>query len=208
MPMTQEGLARLVQREAVSREVADAFRKVDRAGFVPPGSRREAYRDRPVGLPEEQTTSQPSLIARMIDALALQPTSRVLEVGTGFGFQTALLARLAGEVVSIERHGQLADAARKNLAAAGCDGVRIVVGDGRKGVAELAPYDGIVVSAAAPEIPPDLVAQLADGGRLVIPLVGARGAEVVLFQKSAGALVRLRMLTPARFVPLVSEDGT
>lgn len=206
MPMTQEGLARLVQREGVSAEVVEAFRTVDRAAFVPRGSRREAYRDRPVGLPAEQTTSQPSLIARMIDALELRPDARVLEVGTGFGFQTALLARLAGEVVSIERHEELARRARRNLAAAGIESTRVIVGDGWKGVAELAPYDGIVVSAAASEVPPALRAQLGDKGRMVIPVEDPRGAEVILFAKRGDSLVTVRVITPARFVPLVPDD--
>lgn len=204
MPMTQEGLARLVEREGVSTSVVEAFRSVDRADFVPRGSRREAYRDRPVGLPVEQTTSQPSLIARMIDALGLGPESRVLEVGTGFGFQTALLARLAREVVSIERHGELAQSALKNLTACGI-AARVVVGDGWKGVPELAPYDGIVVSAAASEVPGQLAAQLGDYGRMVIPVQGRGGTDVILFEKRADSLARVRVITPARFVPLVPE---
>ena len=203
MPMTQEGLARLVQRDGVSSEVVDAFRSVDRAAFVPVASRREAYRDRPVGIPAGQTTSQPSLIARMIDALSLGPDDRVLEVGTGFGFQTALLTRLAGEVFSIERHAELADAARRNLAAVGIENVNVEVGDRWKGLPEFAPFDAIVVSAAASEVPPDLVAQLRDGARLVIPVEGPTGADVILFQRRGQDLRRIRVITPARFVPLV-----
>ena len=204
MPMTQEGLARLVQREGVSQEVVDAFRAVDRAGFIPRGSRREAYRDRPVSLPKNQTTSQPSLIARMIDALALTPDARVLEVGTGFGFQTALLASLAGDVVSIERHAHLAEAARANLERAGFSAVRVVVGDGWKGVVDFAPYDAIVVSAAATEVPRALGKQLGEGGRMVIPVTGRRGTDVILLEKR-GDLVEKGVITPARFVPLIPE---
>lgn len=203
MPMTQEGLARLVQKDGVSPAVVAAFRALDRADFVPPDARREAYRDRPVGIPAGQTTSQPSLIARMIDALALTSSDRVLEVGTGFGFQTALLTRLAGEVYSIERHERLAAAARDNLAAAGIDNVTIEVGDGWKGLPAFAPYDGIIVSAAATTVPIELSAQLEEGGRMVIPVERAAGADVVLYQSRGGALREVRVITPARFVPLV-----
>lgn len=205
MPMTQEGLARLVQREGVSPEVVDAFRSVDRGDFVPEGSRREAYRDRPVGLPAYQTTSQPSLIARMIDALALRRDMRVLEVGTGYGFQTALLAHLAGEVYSVERHAELARAARRNLAETGIDSAHVFVGDGWRGEPRFAPYDGIVVSAAATEVPPALAEQLGDGGRMVIPVDQPRGTDVVLFEKRGDTLVKVRVITPARFVPLIPE---
>ena len=203
MPMTQEGLARLVERDGVSREVADAFRSVDRADFVPQAARREAYRDRPVGIPAGQTTSQPSLIARMIDALSLRSDDRVLEVGTGFGFQTALLSRLAGEVFSIDRHEELAEAARRNLAAAGIENATVEVADGWKGLPEFAPYDAIVVSAAASEVPRDLVAQLGHGGRMVIPVEDPAGADVILFEKRADDLRTGRVIARARFVPLV-----
>ena len=203
MPMTQEGLARLVQRDGVVRDVVEAFKAVDRAAFVPPGARREAYRDRPVGIPAGQTTSQPSLIARMIDALSLRPSDRVLEVGTGFGFQTALLTRLAREVFSIERHAELAEAARRNLAAAGIDKATVEVGDGWKGLPEFAPYDAIIVSASATEVPGELIAQLRHGGRMVIPVEGPTGADVILFRKRGQDLEKVRLITPARFVPLV-----
>lgn len=203
--MTQEGLARLVQREGVAPDVVDAFRSVDRADFVPKGSRREAYRDRPVGLPVHQTTSQPSLIARMIDALRVRPDTRVLEVGTGYGFQTALLARLAGEVYSIERHEELAEAARRNLERAGIESAHVIVGDGWKGEPRHAPFDAIVVSAAATEVPPALADQLAERGRMVIPVDRLRGTDVILFEKRGEALLEVRVITPARFVPLVPE---
>ena len=203
MPMTQEGLARLVQKDGVSPAVVDAFRAIDRADFVPPDARREAYRDRPVGIPAGQTTSQPSLIARMIDALDLSSSDKVLEVGTGFGFQTALLTRLAGDVFSIDRHERLAAAARDNLVAAGIEIVTVEVGDGWKGLPAFAPYDAIVVSAAATTVPPDLSAQLGEGGRMVIPVERAAGADVILLRRSRGQLREVRVITPARFVPLV-----
>jgi protein-L-isoaspartate(D-aspartate) O-methyltransferase len=204
MPRTQEGLARLIEREHLRDErIVDAFRAVDRADFVPEELRSHAYRDRPVGLPEDQTTSQPSLIARMIDVARPQPGDRALEVGTGYGFQTALLAKLTAHVTSIERHANLASAAQSNLIRAELDNVEVIVGDGWAGDPSHAPYDVIVVSAAADEIPRALVEQLADGGRLVIPLRERTGDNVYLFEKRAGDLRQVSLVTPARFVPLV-----
>ena len=209
MPRTQEGLARLIDRERLrDTRIVDAFRRVDRAEFVPERLRSEAYRDRPVGLPEQQTTSQPSLIARMIDAAAPATTDKVLEIGTGYGFQTALLASLARHVTSIERHASLAAAARRNLEAAGFRKVDVIVGDGWAGHAAGAPYDAIVVSAAADEVPASLAAQLADGGRMVIPVREGGGDNVYLFEKRGADLARRALITPARFVPLVrSRDA-
>jgi protein-L-isoaspartate(D-aspartate) O-methyltransferase len=209
MPRSQEGLARLIEREGLrNSEVVDAFRAVDRADFVPEGHRFSAYRDRPVGLPEEQTTSQPSLIARMLDATRPGPHDIALEVGTGYGFQTALLARLVQRVVSIERHPSLASKARVNLERAGITNVDIVVGDGWAGYPDAAPYDVIVVSAAAAAVPDALVEQLRDGGRMVIPIREARGDNVYLFVKRDGRLHLKRLVTPARFVPLVRSRDT
>lgn len=203
MPRSQEGLARLVAREGVSERVVEAFRSVDRAEFVPPGAGKEAYADRPVAIPEHQTTSQPTLIARMVDVTRVGPEDRVLEVGTGLGFQTALLARLAKEVVSMDRFSSLTEAAGANLARVGIQNVSVITGDGWKGAPSHAPFDVIVVAAAASELPPALGEQLAEGGRLVIPLQGSWGDEVVLFVKRNGKLERERLITPARFVPLV-----
>lgn len=203
MPKTQEGLALLVEGDGASPEVVEAFHKVARADFVPRNSRKQAYLDRPVALPERQTTSQPSLIARMIDSLELTPSDRVLEVGTGYGFQTALLSHLAGDVHSIERHAHLAEAARSNLSAAGIESAHVAIGDGWEGLADAAPFDAIIVSAAAVRVPPALITQLADGARMVIPLAGSHGDEVVLFEKRGGELHRVQLITPARFVPLV-----
>ena len=206
MPRSREGLARLIEREGVSPRVAAAFRAIDRIGFVPGPERADAYRDRPIGLPEGQTTSQPSLIARMIDAAEVGPGDRVLEVGTGYGFQTALLAKIASWVFSIERHPPLAEGARARLARAGIENVSVVIGDGWRGIPEEAPFDAIVVSAAAPELPAALGAQLSVGGRLVIPLTTGQSDDVILFRRTGTELVRVRLVTPARFVPLVRGD--
>jgi protein-L-isoaspartate(D-aspartate) O-methyltransferase len=201
---TSEDLARLVERETRDDDrLVAAFRRVPRADFVPPEARELAYRDRPIPIPEHQTTTQPTLIARMIHAASVGGTDRVLEVGTGYGFQTALLAELAGSVVSVERYSDLLETARSNLERAGIEGVELVLGDGWSGHPEGAPYDAIVVSAAAPRIPPALAEQLAEGGRLVIPLSGPLGDEVWLHHKRAAAVERVRLVTPARFVPLV-----
>jgi protein-L-isoaspartate(D-aspartate) O-methyltransferase len=206
MPSDNEGLARLVRRDVGAGRIADAFAAVDRGGFVPSRS-RDVYADRPVPIPEGQTTSQPSLIARMIEALDPKPDDRVLEVGTGLGYQTALLAKLCREVVSMDRWETLVGLARANLAAAGTQNADVIVGDGWKGCPERAPFDGIVVSAAATEVPAPFAEQLTDGGRLVIPVKRRGSDEVTLYEKRGGALVPVRLVTPARFVPLVKEDG-
>ena len=203
MPRGREGLASLVEREGVSPRVVAAFRRIAREDFVPEQARADAYGDRPIEILERQTTSQPSLIARMIDAADLLPGDRVLEIGTGFGFQTALMATLAGEVVSVERHASIADAARTNLERVEISNAEVVVGDGWLGWPERAPYEAAIVSAAATEVPAALGEQLVEGGRLVIPLRVALGDEVVLYIKHGDGLVRARVLTPARFVPLV-----
>jgi protein-L-isoaspartate(D-aspartate) O-methyltransferase len=144
------------------RRVIAAFRAVPRAGFVPAEAARVAYVDEPIAIPDGQVTTQPSLIARMVAALSLSGTEQVLEVGTGLGFQTAILAVLARDVVSVERFADLADRARANLDAAGLANVTVVVGDGTLGVREQAPYDAIVVAAASRRIPGPLIHQLVD----------------------------------------------
>lgn len=188
--------------------VIGAFRAVARERFVPADAVERAYLDEPIRIPHGQVTTQPSLIARMVEALRLSGGERVLEVGTGLGYQTAILAALAGQVVSVERFGDLAEWARANLDGAGIHGVTVVVGDGTLGVPEHAPYQAIVVAAASPEVPAPLAEQLADGGRLVHP-VGPGGHEVVTaFHKRAGRLVAEARLIGAYFVPLVGAHGT
>lgn len=203
MPRSKEGLARLVEKEGISPRVVAAFRTVDRRDFVPHSASGDAYKDRPIGILEAQTTSQPSLIARMLDAARPAASDHMLEVGTGFGFQTALLAQLVRSVVTIDRHESIADAARANLGRVGITNVEVVVGDGWRGWSESAPYDAIIVSAAASELPSAFAEQLRLGGRLVIPLRVGSTDEVLLFQKTDEGLRRQGLLTPARFVPLV-----
>jgi protein-L-isoaspartate(D-aspartate) O-methyltransferase len=207
-PGTPELLVWAAEAEGVrDPRILEAFRRVRREDFVPPEWAGRAYEDRPVPIARDQVTTQPSLVARMIEGLRLTGTERVLEVGTGLGFQTALLAVLAGEVWSIERFPELAEEARGNLAGAGIIGAAVVVGDGTLGLAEHAPYDSILVSAAAPRVPPPLVDQLADGGRLVHP-IGPGGREIVVaFRKERSGLVEERQIVPAHFVRLVGRHG-
>jgi protein-L-isoaspartate(D-aspartate) O-methyltransferase len=164
--------------------------------------------DAPIRIPHRQVTTQPSLIAAMVAALGLTGSERVLEVGTGLGFQTAILAQLAREVVSVERFADLAARARSNLAAAGLGHVTVVLGDGTLGVPDHAPYQAIVVAAASPHVPGPLIEQLAPGGRLVHPVGPGGHEQVTAFHKKADRLVADARLIPARFVPLVGAHGT
>ena len=189
------------------RRVLAAVRQVSRAGFVPQRYVAMADADEPIPIGHDQVTSQPSLIAAMVEALRLTGSEKVLEVGTGYGYQTALLSRLADSVWSIERFGDLADAARDNLRAAGIVNACVVVGDGSNGLPEAAPYDAVVVSAAFPTVPAPLVQQLVPGGRLVQPIGPGGDEEVVVFVKGEHDLTRSRVLVPARFVPLVGAHG-
>lgn len=187
--------------------VVEAFRKVRRENFVPPEWVGEAYRDRPIPIPHRQVTTQPSLVALMVAGLRLGGDERVLEVGTGLGFQTAILSVLAAEVVSIERFPDLAERARRNLRSAGIGNVTVAVGDGTMGLPGRGPFQGIVVSAASPRIPGPLVEQLSDGGRLVHPL-GFGGDEIVTaYRKQGERLVPEAQLIPAHFVRLVGAHG-
>jgi protein-L-isoaspartate(D-aspartate) O-methyltransferase len=185
--------------------VLAAIASVPRAEFVPAGNADLADVDTPIPIPHGQVTTQPSLVARMVAALALEGDERVLEIGTGYGWQTALLAELAREVFSVERFPELAAAARAALA--GRDNVHVVVGDGSRGLPEHAPFDAILVAAAYPLVPDPLSKQLAEGGRLVQPL-GPGGAEdVVLFEKRDGDLRRVRSVTGAHFVRLYGRHA-
>lgn len=184
-----------------------AFRLVPRASFVPAGLERRAYEDVPLTIPHGQVTTQPSLVARMVEALELAGPERVLEIGTGLGFQTALLARLSAFVWSVERFPDLAEAARASLASHGVRNVDVLVGDGSEGLPARAPFDAILVSAAYPRVPPPLAAQLAPGGRLVQPLGRGGREEVVAFVGESRGLVRRRVVTGAHFVRLYGRHG-
>lgn len=208
MNRNQEDLLReVVARGIDDLRVLEALREVPRAGFVPPEFAGQAYRDVPVPIAHGQVTSQPSLVAKMVEALGLTDSERVLEVGTGYGFQTALLCRLSSFVFSVERFAGMAEIARTNLTLHGIGNVEVVVGDGTKGLPEQAPFEAIILTAAFPEVPPPLAEQLARGGRLVQP-VGPGGAEeVVLFEKVSGGLVRCGVVSGAHFVRLHGQHG-
>ena len=181
--------------------------RVPRAEFVPPLLAERAYEDRPLPTLHDQVTTQPSLVARMVEALELTSSDRVLEIGTGFGWQTALLATLAGEVWSVERWENLAHTARAHLERHRVENVNVVVGDGSGGLPEHAPYDAILVAAAFPKVPAPLADQLTDGGRLVQPIGPGGNDEVVLFKRRGGALEQARLVTGAHFVRLYGEHG-
>jgi protein-L-isoaspartate(D-aspartate) O-methyltransferase len=201
----------MVQRQLRERDIADervlaAMERVPRDLFVPPDVRDRAYDDAALPIGAGQTISQPYMVARICEALALRGTERVLDVGTGSGYQAAVLAELAREVDTIERIPELAEAARANLAAAGYRNVHVHVGDGTRGLPERAPFAAIAVAAAAPDLPPSLYEQLEPRGRLVIP-VGRRRVqrlELVIRSPEGPAVVKS---VPCRFVPLVGEEG-
>ncbi|QIK10595.1 protein-L-isoaspartate(D-aspartate) O-methyltransferase [Streptomyces sp. ID38640] len=198
-----EDLVRAVRAAGVSDErLLQAVRMTPRAPFVPAAHAPSAYQDVPLPIGHCQVTTQPSLSAMMIDGLDLHGGEHVLEVGTGLGFQTALLARLAADVVSIEWWPDIAQQARRNLDRQNVPHVELRVGDGSAGVPDRAPYDAILVSAAFPDVPPPLVEQLRIGGRLVQPLGTGGREEVVSFRRTASGLERRRVLTLARFVRL------
>ena len=198
---SQEDLVREIVAEGVlDPRVLRALRKVPRAGFVPSDLVEWAYLDRPLPIPHGQVTTQPSLVARMIEALALEGSECVLEIGAGYGFQTALLAYLSSFVWGVERWPDIADISRENLSHHGVTNVEVVAGD--EGLPEHAPYDAILVAAAFPSVPPPLAEQLAPGGRLVQPIGSGGKEEVVLFEKVKEGLKRNRTITGARFVRL------
>jgi protein-L-isoaspartate(D-aspartate) O-methyltransferase len=197
--------AQLRARGIGDERVLDAMLRVPRHEFAPERYRDQAYEDHPLPIGEGQTISQPYIVARMLEALAIQPASKVLEVGTGSGYLTALLAELAAQVVSVERHAALADAARELLVGLGYTNVRVIVGDGSHGFAEAAPYDVIIVSAAAAEVPPPLLEQLAEGGRMIIP-VGAEDSQQLQLIRLENGQGRITLHELCRFVPLVSDD--
>jgi len=182
--------------------VLDAMSRVPRHEFAPGDYREQAYEDHPLPIAEGQTISQPYIVALMLEALGLFPSNRVLEVGTGSGYVTALLAELAAEVVSIERHNALADTARTVISGMGYGNVTILTGDGTQGFPQGAPYDAIIVSAAAAEMPKALVEQLIEGGRMIIP-VGAQDAQQLLLVQIQDGQPCTSFRELCRFVPLI-----
>ena len=186
--------------------VLRAFQVTPRHLFVPEAVRHRAYEDAAVPIGAGQTISQPFTQARYLETIGLKGTEKVLEIGTGSGYQTALLGALASQVFSIERVRSLAERAQAALKDAGVANVSLLVGDGTLGWSAYAPYDAILVAAGGPEIPPPLVEQLAPGGRMIIP-VGVRGAQTLTLVQKTASGTRSSPIGNARFVPLVGEHG-
>ncbi|HXZ31426.1 MAG TPA: protein-L-isoaspartate(D-aspartate) O-methyltransferase [Terriglobales bacterium] len=186
--------------------VLAAMARVPRHEFVAEEYREQAYEDHPVPIAKGQTLSQPYIVAIMLQVLSLNGKEKVLEIGTGSGYQTALLAELAREVYSIERHAALARCADNVLKQLGYYNVHVLVGDGSEGLAAYAPYDDIVVSAAAPHIPPALFQQLREGGQMVVPIGPSHAQLLQLVRKQRGQAV-IDNLEGCRFVPLIGEQG-
>ena len=197
----------LRQRGICDERLLAAMIKVPRHEFVSRQHWAQAYADHPVAILEEQTTSQPYMIAAMIQAARIRQEDRVLEVGAGSGYQTALLAELASQVFAVERYASLTDAARNALDKLGYRNARVVTGDGSLGFPKAAPFDAIIVSAASPRIPPALAEQLAPGGRLVIPVGDAEQQLLQLVLRNADGSTSVRTLEGCRFVPLIGQQG-
>jgi len=205
---TREARERMVQEQMVGRGIRDprvleALRKVPRHRFVPPGMEAFAYEDSPLPIGLGQTISQPYVVAFMTEALELKPSDRVLEIGTGSGYQAAILSLLAREVYSIEIVEQLGKQAEARLQQMGYANVRVRIGNGYDGWPEAAPFDAIIVTAAPPDVPSALVAQLGPGGRMVVP-VGRDWQDLIRLRRTASGLERESLL-PVRFVPMVHE---
>jgi protein-L-isoaspartate(D-aspartate) O-methyltransferase len=196
----------LAQRGITDQRVLEAMRQVPRHRFVPPDMWDMAYRDTPLPIGNGQTISQPYIVAYMTQMLHLSPEDRVLEVGTGSGYQVAILSRLAKEVFTIERVASLARHAEQILQDLGYHNVQLRIGDGGYGWPEAAPYDAIIVTAAAPEVPLPLIVQLADGGHLIAP-VGPAGYQDLVRLCRRGEQTQRENLVPVAFVPLVGEHG-
>jgi len=196
----------LRRRDIVDEDVLHALERVPREDFVGERERRRDFDDAALPIGCGQTISQPYMVARICEALAVWPGQLILDVGTGSGYQAAVLAELGADVVTIERIPELAERARATLAAAGYPQVEVVVGDGTLGVPERAPFDGIAVAAAAPELPQTLYEQLRQGGRFVVPIGGHRAQrlEVIVRSPEGPAVIHS---VPCRFVPLVGTEG-
>jgi protein-L-isoaspartate(D-aspartate) O-methyltransferase len=196
----------LTARGVTDQRVLDAMGEIPRHLFVPAGSAHQAYDDRPLPIGEGQTISQPYMVAVMTQVLGVQPDDHVLEIGTGSGYQTAILARLARDVISIERHAPLADRARDVLTGLEIQNVTVIVADGTEGWPPAAPYDRVLVTAGAPSVPESLQQQLAPGGRLAIPVGPAGLQHLTIIDRTADGF-ETRLGEACVFVPLVGRHG-
>ena len=193
----------LIPRGIADPRILDAMGAVPREAFIPPEFFLHAYDDGPLPIGGGQTISQPYIVALMTQAAKLKPTDRVLEIGTGSGYQAAVLSLLVSEVYSIERIETLAFEAQRALADWGCKNVTVMTGDGSIGWAEQGPFDAILVTASAPRIPPSLIEQLSPGGRLIIPIGDFAGQHLIRFTQGDGE----EILEAVRFVPLLGKEG-
>jgi protein-L-isoaspartate(D-aspartate) O-methyltransferase len=201
----QEMVAQQLRGRGISdQRVLDAMLRVPRHEFTPERYREQAYEDHPLPIGEGQTISQPYIVASMLEALSLRLTDKALEVGSGSGYVTALLAEMATKVYAIERHAVLAARAWQTIAAMGYRNVEIVVGDGSRGLPQYQPFDAIIVSAAAEQLPAPLLAQLADGGRMIVP-VGAADAQQLQLIRMQDSVPQISLREPCRFVPLIAD---
>jgi protein-L-isoaspartate(D-aspartate) O-methyltransferase len=208
MQASSADLVLAAQAAGVSDErVLAAMSATPRAAFAPAGHVGASYSDRPLPIPRGLVTTQPSLVAIMLAGLGLAGDEQVLEIGTGYGYQTALLARLAAYVTSIEIYSDIAIVARRNISRQGIANVQVIEADGTRGYPEGAPFDAVIVSAALPYVPPPLIDQLRDGGRLVQPIGPSGNEDVTLFERTPDGLRRVRVLTRANFVPLRGRYG-
>jgi protein-L-isoaspartate(D-aspartate) O-methyltransferase len=211
--------ARMIEHQLRRRGIADervleAMSEVPRESFVPSGERRRAYADSALPIGHGQTISQPWIVAAICQALELEGTERVLEIGTGSGYSACVLSRLASEVVTVERVSELAREARATLSELGVANVEVVVGDGSRGAPERAPFDAIAVHATAPSPPPSLIGQLTIGGVLVVPVAERRADMLTAFRRVAEEIgpateegIERQVIAPCRFVPLVGDEG-
>ena len=195
-----------LMKEIPDERVIQAMERVPREEFVPEESRRVAYDDVPVPIGEGQTISQPYIVALMVRSLELRRTDKVLELGTGSGYQAAILAELASTVITVERLGSLIDSARERLCALGHTNIEVVAAERRLGWPREMPYDGIIVAAGAPKLPRELMEQLADGGRLVIP-VGSRSSQELMKVSRTADSYSVKTLGACRFVPLIGDGA-
>jgi len=197
----------LRQRGIHDERVLAAMLKVPRHEFVSRQNWGDAYADHPLLIGEQQTTSQPYMIAAMVQAAQIKPEDRVLEIGAGSGYQTAVLAELASQVFAVERYPSLAQSASETLGRLGYRNVKIVAGDGSLGLPDAAPYDAIIVSAAAPQAPPALAEQLAPGGRLLVPVGDTQQQVLQLVRRDPQGNISVQKLEGCRFVPLIGKQG-
>jgi len=209
MPSNSELIAHLLESGYADARVADAMRKIDRVNFIPPALLPHAYIDTPLPIGHGQTISAPGVVALMSKLLDVREGMTVLEIGSGSGYQAAILAELVGKrgrIITIERIEWLVQFAKENCKRAGYSNIEFIHGDGSKGYAKNAPYSRIIVTAAARSVPKALTDQLAEGGRLIIPVGAAYYQDLLVIDKLAGGELRTESSIPVVFVPLISEE--